>query len=322
MLFYSSLEQVPDDFGPSAVSIGKFDGVHAGHRRVIGRLREIAESEQLVSTVLTFDRHPLALLNPELCPVSLTSNEQKRDILATTGLDAEVMIEFTREFSHQSPEDFIEHVLVGKLQAKYIFVGTDFRFGRQGRGSVAMLIEFGHRFDFKVETVAAVMPDNERPISSTWIRGMLSDGDIEEATELLERRPAVRGLVVHGEQRGRQLGYPTANLAADLEGFIPADGVYAAYVFVDGRTIPAAVSVGNNPTFHGVAEKQVEAHLLDEDLDLYDKTLEVSFVEYIRGMEKFPGVAELIAQMTLDEVRVREILGVAPRRIPIAPIAR
>lgn len=322
MLFYSSLDQVPDDFGPSAVSIGKFDGVHAGHRRVIDRLREIAKPAGLVSTVLTFDRHPLALLNPELCPISLTSNAQKRDILATTGLDAEVMIEFTREFSHRSPEDFIEHVLVGTLRAKYIFVGSDFRFGRQGRGSVAMLTELGREFGFEVETIAAVMPDNERPISSTWIRGMLSEGDIGEATHLLQRRPSVRGVVVHGEQRGRELGYPTANLAADLEGFIPADGVYAAYVVVDGRTIPAAVSVGNNPTFQGVAEKQVEAHLLDEDLDLYGKTLEVSFVEYIRGMEKFPGVAELIAQMTLDEVRVREILGVAPRRTPIAPVAR
>ncbi len=318
MDFYASLAEVPANFGKSAVSIGKFDGVHAGHRRVIGRLREVAASAGLVSTVLTFDRHPLALLNPELCPVSLTSNQQKRDILATTGIDAEVMIEFTREFSRQSAEDFIEQVLVNTLHARHVFVGADFRFGQGGRGNVALLRQLGPSLGFDVEVIDAVMPDGGSLISSTAIRTLLSEGRIEDATELLERRPSVRGLVVHGEMRGRELGYPTANLAADLEGFIPADGVYAAYVEAGGRTYPAAVSVGNNPTFSGVAEKQVEAHLLDEDLDLYGQTLEVSFVKYLRGMEKYPGIVELIAQMNLDELTVRQLLGVPARPAPLA----
>lgn len=310
MLFYSSLAEVPDDFGPSAVSIGKFDGVHAGHRSVISQLEDAAKQAGLVSTVLTFDRHPLALLNPALCPVSLTSNGQKRDILSTTGLDAEVMIAFTTELSQKSPEEFVEQILVHTLHARLVFVGADFRFGHRGRGNVELLTELGHASGFEVRVIAAVQPDGERSISSTWIRDLLSDGRIGEATALLARRPAVRGLVVHGEQRGRELGYPTANLAADLEGFIPADGVYAATVVVDGRTIPAAVSVGNNPTFSGVAEKQVEAHLLDEDLDLYGKTLEVSFVEYVRGMVKFDGIDALVTQMKQDEVDIRQILGV------------
>jgi riboflavin kinase/FMN adenylyltransferase len=321
MIFYPSLEEVPARFGPSAVTIGKFDGVHAGHRSVIERLCAEATAAGLVSTVLTFDRHPLALLKPELCPESLTSNDQKRGVLETTGIDALVQIQFTREFSLQEPEDFVKKVLVDLLHARIVFVGEDFRFGRQGRGTVALLERLGGEYGFEVRLIAAVRPTGDRVISSSWIRDLLSEGRVGEAATLLGRLPSVRAIVVPGERRGRALGYPTANLAQDVEGYIPADGVYAAYATVDGRTIPAAVSIGNNPTFAGVRDKQVEAHLLDEDLDLYGKTVEVSFVEYIRGMEKFPGVPELVAQMTLDEARVRELLGVPARTSPIGPRA-
>jgi riboflavin kinase/FMN adenylyltransferase len=321
MIFYASLEDVPVGFGPSAVTIGKFDGVHAGHRSVIERLRSAAAVQDLVSTVLTFDRHPLALLKPELCPQSLMSNDQKRGVLESTGIDAMVMIQFTRAFSLQEPEDFVRHVLVEALNARLVFVGEDFRFGREGRGTVELLTRLGSEFGFEVRTIAAVKPEGERVISSSWIRDLLSEGRIAEAVTLLGRRPSVRAVVVQGEHRGRQLGYPTANLSQDVEGYVPADGVYAAYATVDGRTMPAAVSIGNNPTFAGVRDKQVEAHLLDVDLDLYGKTVEVSFVEYIRGMEKFPGVEELVAQIALDEARVRELLGVAARTSPIGPRA-
>lgn len=319
MIFYPSLAEVPVDFGPSAVTIGKFDGVHAGHRSVIERLRSEAEADGLVSTVLTFDRHPLALLKPELCPESLTSNEQKRGVLETTGIDAMVVIQFTREFSLQEPEDFVKHVLVDVLHARLVFVGEDFRFGRQGLGTVDLLVRLGAEYGFEVRLIDALRPTGDRVISSSWIRDLLSDGRVSEAATLLGRLPSVRAIVVQGEHRGRELGYPTANLAQDVEGYIPADGVYAAYATVDGRTIPAAVSIGNNPTFAGVRDKQVEAYLLDVDLDLYGKTVEVSFVDYIRGMEKFPGVRELVAQITLDEARVRELLGVPARMTPIGP---
>jgi riboflavin kinase/FMN adenylyltransferase len=314
MQFYSSLEAVPAEFGPSAVTIGKFDGVHAGHRRVLTELRSAAEEAGLVSTVLTFDRHPLALLRPELCPPALTSNAQKREILEGTGIGAMVMIEFTESFSLQTPEEFVENVLVGILHARIVFVGPDFRFGRQGLGTVDLLGKLGAQYGFEVRTISAVQPDGQRSISSTWIRDLLAEGRVGEAAVLLERRPSVRGMVVRGEQRGRQLGFPTANLSSDLEGLIPADGVYAAFATVDGRTMPAAASVGNNPTFVGVPDKQVEAHILDETLDLYGKTLEVSFVEYIRGMAKFDSVEALVAQMSDDEAKVREVLGVPQRR--------
>ncbi|MET4781840.1 bifunctional riboflavin kinase/FAD synthetase [Glaciihabitans sp. UYNi722] len=313
MRFYSSLEDLPGDFGPAAVTIGKFDGVHAGHRRVIRQLREAAEAAELVSTVLTFDRHPLALLNPDRVPVSLTSNAQKREVLESTGVDAVVMVAFTREFSRLSPEEFIQRVLVDAVHARLVFVGSDFRFGQGGRGNVDLLIEQGGAHDFEVRIIEPVRPEGDRAISSTWIRDLLSEGRVDEAAKLLERRPSVRGEIVHGEQRGRELGYPTANLSAALEGFIPADGVYAAYATVDDRTMPAAVSVGNNPTFVGVPEKQVEAHILDETLDLYGATVEVSFVEFIRGMVKFSTIDELVAQIGRDEERVREILQVPAR---------
>ena len=319
MKFYPTLDDVPADFGPSAVTIGKFDGVHSGHRSVIARLRKEAAAAGLVSTVLSFDRHPLALLSPDSYPESLTSNDQKRAVLETTGIDALVMIEFTHSFSLKTPEDFVTDVLVGALHAKLVFVGPDFRFGHRGRGSVEELERLGHLHGFEVRMIEAVRPLGDRVISSTWIRNLLAEGRVAEAATLLERRAAVRGIVVPGQRRGRELGYPTANLARSVEGYVPADGVYAAYATVDGRTMPAAVSIGNNPTFVGVPDKQIEAHLLDEDLDLYGKTVEIAFVEYIRGMEKFASVGELVTQMTHDEVRVRQLLGVPARTTPIGP---
>lgn len=321
MKFYPTLADLPLDFGPSAVTIGKFDGVHSGHRSVIARLRQEAAAAGLISTVLTFDRHPLALLNPTLCPESLTSNDQKRVILETTGIDALVTIEFTREFSLQQPEDFVTDVLVKALRAKLVFVGPDFRFGHRGGGTVELLERLGGLHGFEVRMIDAVHPFGDRVISSTWIRDLLTEGRVAEAARLLERPPTVRGVVVPGEHRGRELGYPTANLARSVEGFVPADGVYAAYARVDGRTMPAAVSIGNNPTFVGVPERQIEAHLLDEDLDLYGKTVEIDFVGYIRGMEKFASVGELVDQMTRDEARVRQLLGMPERTTPIGPRA-
>ncbi len=313
MEYYRSLAELPHDFGPSAVTIGKFDGVHSGHRRVIEQLCDAAKADELLPTVLTFDRHPLALLDPDKAPTSLTSNEQRRSVLESTGVAAVVMVEFTREFSRLSAEEFIQRVLVEALHARLVFVGPDFRFGRDGLGDVQLLIEHGRRKGFDVRMIDPVRPDGDRVISSTWVRDLLAEGRVDEAAKLLERRPTVRGEVVHGEQRGRKLGYPTANLSANLEGFIPADGVYAAYATVDGRTMPAAVSIGNNPTFVGVPERQVEAHLLDENLDLYGKTLEVAFVAFIRGMAKFDSVDELVDQIRLDEQRVREILQLSAR---------
>lgn len=310
---YFSPDEVPAHFGPSAVTIGKFDGVHAGHRAVVALLQEVASERGLASTVVTFDRHPLALLAPERCPPPLASNAQKLERLAETGLDAVLVLAFDRERSSQSAEDFVVEVVVEALNARVVLVGSDFRFGARGSGSVALLQELGGRHGFEVMVIDDVAPGGTRRVSSTWIRELLAEGRVSEAGALLGSLPTVRGTVVHGEQRGRTLGYPTANLSPSPEGYIPADGVYAAWLSTGGNRWPAAVSVGNNPTFEGVPEKQVEAHALDQVVDLYDRTVEVAFVDYVRGMRRFAGPEALTEQMRLDEATVRGILGVSAR---------
>ena len=314
MLRFDDPAAVPAGFGPSAVTIGKFDGVHAGHRAIVARLLEVAAERDLTSVLVTFDRHPLSLLKPEACPVPLTSNDQKLDLLAEVGPDATLMLTFDHALADQSAEDFVQHVLVDTLDARVVLVGADFRFGAGGKGTVDLLRTLGDAAGFEVIVLDDVSPDGSRRVSSTWIRELLDRGDVSEAAALLGHLPTIRSVVVHGLQRGRTLGYPTANLAPSIEGFVPADGVYAAWLTAAGIRYPAAVSIGNNPTFEGVPEKQVEAHALDQAIDLYDQVVEVSFVEYVRGMRKFSGAEALAEQMAADEVRVREILGVAPKK--------
>lgn len=299
---------MPDDFGPSAVSIGKFDGMHAGHRRIIAELRTVAEAEGLVSVAVTFDRNPLSLLRPEVCPAPLLSNAQKIELLDETGLDATLMLEFNQERASQAPQDFVREVLVDTLHARVLLVGADFRFGSRGAGDVALLEALGAEYGFRVQRIDDVV-SGQRRASSTWIRELLDAGEVAEATRLLERPPSIRATVVGGHQRGRELGYPTANLSHDVEGFVPADGVYAARLVIDGERYGAAVSIGNNPTFEGVPDKTVEAHALDQSFDLYGKTVGLEFIEYIRPMNKFPDADALVRQMNADELRIRGILG-------------
>jgi riboflavin kinase / FMN adenylyltransferase len=308
MLLYESTSAMPDDFGPSAVSIGKFDGMHAGHRRIIAELRAVAAAEGLASVAVTFDRNPLSLLRPELCPAPLLSNAQKVELLDESGLDATLMLEFDEQRASQSPEDFVREVLVDTLHARVLLVGADFRFGRRGAGDVALLETLGAEHGFRVQRIDDVV-SGERRASSTWIRELLDSGEVAEAARLLERPPSIRALVVGGHQRGRELGYPTANLSHDVEGFVPADGVYATRIVIDGVSYGAATSIGNNPTFEGVADKTVESHVLDQRLDLYGKTVELQFIEYIRPMNKFPDADALVRQMNADELRIRSILG-------------
>ena len=307
---FTDPESIPDDFGPSAVTIGKFDGVHVGHHHMIDELLREAKVQTLVPAVLTFDRNPLSLLLPDVCPVALLSNTKKLEILQATGVAATLMLTFDKAFSELSAEDFVRHLLVDTLHAKLVFVGGDFRFGNGGTGTISLLRELGRRHDFEVREFAVEERDGRR-VSSTWIRELLLGGDVAEAANLMGRAATVRGVVVPGARRGRELGFPTANLDTNLEGVIPADGVYAAFAIVNGDRYPAAVSIGNNPTFTGVPPKQVEAHLLDTDIDLYGKTLELEFVERIRGMEKFDGIEALIARMTTDVDQARRLLNPA-----------
>jgi len=306
---YKGLEAVPNGYGPSAVTIGKFDGVHRGHREIISRLRRLAESDGLTTTVVTFDRNPLALLAPDKCPESLVSNRQKLELLATTGIDATVLLPFDRALASVPATEFVERVLVDTLHAKAVLVGRDFRYGARGAGDVALLADLGATFGFTVEVVDDVAPEGERRVSSSWVRELLADGDVRHATELLGHTPTVSGLVVHGAARGRELGFPTANLSPESEGLIPSDGVYAGWLTDAGTRYPAAISVGDNPTFEGVPKKQVEAYVLDRELDLYDHVVDVEFVDRIRGMVAFTTIPALIDTIRDDVERTRVILG-------------
>jgi riboflavin kinase/FMN adenylyltransferase len=307
--FWDALADVPADVGPSAVTIGKFDGVHVGHRAVIDLLGEVAVERGLTPTVVTFDRHPLAVLRPGSVPRSLVSNRQKRELLEAAGVAATLMLTFDDELRSLTPEQFVDRILVGALHARVVFVGDDFRFGVRGSGTVDTLRELGAGRGLDVVSIDDVRLGGGRRASSTWIRELLEAGDVRRAGELLGREPAVRGVVVHGEQRGRELGFPTANLAPDSEGYVPADGVYAARVLVGETVWPAAVSVGHNPTFEGVPEKQVEAHLLDVSIDLYGQEITVMFVDWVRGNVAFEGIEALIEHIRADVVRTREVLG-------------
>ena len=320
MIVFREPGEVPAHFGPSVVVIGKFDGVHSGHRAVIDRARVTATDADARVVAVTFDRNPLSLLRPELCPDPLSSVEQKLELLAEAGVDATLVLRFDAELAGLEPRAFVEHVLVDALGVVTVMVGDDFRFGRGGAGDPALLIALGAEFGFEVDVVGDVQGGGRR-VSSTWVRDLLSVGDVEGAARLLGRPHAMAGEVVHGLKRGRELGFPTANLAPDADGFIPGDGVYAGWLVDLGpeseasdtsapvTRYPAAISVGTNPTFDDVPVRQVEAYVLDETaLDLYGHRVQVQFTHRIRGMVAFEGIDRLIAQMTDDVARVRQAL--------------
>lgn len=320
MIVFRAPGEVPAGFGPSVVVIGKFDGVHSGHRAVIDHARVTATDADARVVAVTFDRNPLSLLRPELCPDPLSSVEQKLELLAEAGVDATLVLRFDAELAGLEPRAFVEHVLVDALGVVTVMVGDDFRFGRGGAGDLALLISLGAEFGFEVDVVGDVQGGGRR-VSSTWVRDLLSVGDVEGAARLLGRPHAMAGEVVHGLKRGRELGFPTANLAPDADGFIPGDGVYAGWLVDLGpeseasdtsapvTRYPAAISVGTNPTFDDVPVRQVEAYVLDETaLDLYGHRVQVQFTHRIRGMVAFEGIDRLIAQMTDDVARVRQAL--------------
>ncbi len=306
---YNDVADVPAGFGPSAVAIGKFDGVHAGHLAILRQLDRLASAHPrpLERVAVTFDRHPLAVLAPDKAPRELLGVQQKIELLESAGLDACFVLAFTAEFAAMEAEAFVDEILVRGLDAKVVLVGEDFRFGNGGRGDVELLRSLGASKGFSVVVHEDVMRASERA-SSTRVRELLDAGDILAATEVLGHAPCLRGVVVHGAKRGRELGFPTANLTPELSGFIPTDGVYAGWLIDQGVRYPAAISVGNNPTFEGVPAHQVEAYVLDRDIDLYDHVVDIEFSQRIRGQLAFDGVAPLIAQMTADVNQIRDLL--------------
>ncbi len=314
MIVFRDPARVPSDFGRTAVAIGKFDGVHAGHRAVIGRLKDVASATGARAVAVTFDRNPLAVLRPDRCPENVVTVERKLALLAELDLDATLLLTFDEEMASRTAEDFVADILVSALQVSAVLVGADFRFGRGGAGDADLLRALGPQYGFTVEVVDDVyVRGSERRVSSTWIRELLLAGDVATAAVLLGREVDVRGQVVHGLKRGRELGYPTANLSAVVDAFVPADGVYAGWL-VDhdaGLRHPAAISVGTNPTFDDVPQRQVEAHVIGEsDLDLYGHDVSVVFVERLRGMVAFDGLDQLKVQMAADVDEAKALLSV------------
>lgn len=288
----------------SAVAIGKFDGVHRGHRAILARVREAAP---LTSVALTFANHPLSFLRPEACPLAISSPDQRIEQFGELGIDACAMVDFDEQFSSISAEEFVRELLVDRLNAKLIVIGGDFRFGHGGAGDVELLRRMGSELGFEVDVVDWVTGDNADSVSSSLIREAIGAGDAVAAERMLGRPAAVRGEVVHGDARGRELGVPTANLGGRIEGLIPADGVYAGWATVRGERHVAAISVGVNLTFEPDGDPRVEAFLLDFSGDLYGETIEVQFKKRLRGMVRFDSLDALIAQMQEDIRETRSL---------------
>jgi riboflavin kinase/FMN adenylyltransferase len=308
----SDLDRPPFPGQRTVVTIGAYDGVHLGHLAVIDRVKQLAANEGALSVVLTFDRHPAEIVRPESAPQLLTSPEQRLELLGATGIDATVVLHFDEAQSKESAESFIERVLIENLAVKVVVVGQDFHFGSHREGNVRLLEDCGRSHDFVVQPVHLVERSDgvEEPISSTAIRRALAGGDVELAARMLGRPHEVRGIVVMGDQRGRLLGFPTANVEVPNLQCMPADGVYAGwYSRPDGVVQPCAINLGRRPTFYEHADHSLlEAHLLDFDGDLYGERARVSFGYFLRSERKFDGIESIKTQLAHDIEHARHLL--------------
>ncbi|HYO18599.1 MAG TPA: bifunctional riboflavin kinase/FAD synthetase [Dermatophilaceae bacterium] len=311
---WTDLSQIPAGYGPTVATLGNFDGVHKGHQAVLAKVVERARAEGARAVAVTFDPHPVAVLHPDRAPQIITASQQRLDLLAATGLDAVLVMEFTREFAQWTPERFVVDVFVTALDASVVVVGEDTRFGVRNSGDVDTLRQIGVEHGFEVLALRDI-GDGGR-WSSSRVRTLVTSGDVATATEILGRPHRVCGEVVHGDHRGRELGYPTANLSQESAGLVPADGVYVGRLIrpslpegdVD-RVLPAAISIGTNPTFEGT-QRRVEAHVLDRlDLDLYGENVAVEFIDRLRPTEKFDSIEALVVQMAADVERARTVLS-------------
>ncbi|TWE12297.1 bifunctional riboflavin kinase/FAD synthetase [Rudaeicoccus suwonensis] len=314
MLRLSSVSDLPADFGETVVTIGNFDGVHRGHAALLDAVVQQGHSTGLKSVAVTFEPHPLLVLHPDRAPALISSLSERIELLDAAGLDAVLVMEFTLDLAARTPEEFVSETFVDGLHARHVVVGADTRFGVRNSGDVSTLRELGRRYGFDVRVVADVGEGHR--YSSSDVRAALAAGDVEAAAAVLGRLHEVRGVVVRGLQRGRDLGFPTANLRSDSEGLVPADGVYAGWLVREAlpatdpeHCMPAAISVGTNPTFDDVPERTVEAYVLDrDDLDLYDEVVRVQFVRRLRGNTRFESIDALVVQIGHDVEATRDLL--------------
>jgi riboflavin kinase/FMN adenylyltransferase len=306
------LEDIPEDWGRSVVTIGSYDGVHRGHQLIIGRAVERARELGVPAVVVTFDPHPSEVVRPGSHPPLLAPHHRRAELMAGLGVDAVLVLPFTREFSKLSPAEFVVKVLVDKLHARTVVEGPNFRFGHRAAGTVETLAELGRTYDYDVMVVDLFVrgaAGGGEPFSSTLTRRLVAEGDMAGAAEVLGRPHRVEGVVVRGAQRGREMGYPTANVETLPHTAIPADGVYAGWLVVEGESMPAAISVGTNPQFDGT-ERTVEAYAIDRvDLDLYGLHVAVDFLAYIRGQERFDTLEGLLERMAEDVRVAKGLLG-------------
>jgi riboflavin kinase/FMN adenylyltransferase len=303
------VDAAPAGWGRSVVTIGVFDGVHRGHQEIIAHTVRRAKELGLSSVVVTFDPHPAEVVRPGSHPAVLTESTRKAELLESLGVDVLCVIPFTVDFSHLSAETFVHDVLVEHLHASAVVVGENFRFGHKAAGDVALLERLGRTFGFTVEGAPLVSSEPATVVSSTYIRACVDAGDVAEAARALGRPHRVEGIVVRGDERGRELGYPTANLLTAAHAAVPADGVYAAWLVRRGVSPAcAAVSIGTNPTFAG-RERRVEAYVLDFDGDLYGERVALDFVTRLREQRRYDGVEPLVAQIRQDVAETRDALS-------------
>jgi len=309
---WHGLDEVPAGWGECVVTIGVFDGVHRGHQRIVGRAAQVGEQRGLPVVAITFDPHPDEVTRPGSHPPFLCSARRRAELLGGLGIDAVCVLPFTLEFSRLAPDDFVRTVLVERMHAAVVVVGEDFRFGHKAAGDVQLLAKLGEKYEFTTEGMPLLVADGTM-LSSTSIRQMLAEGDVAAAAKALGRPHRVEGVVVRGHQRGRALGFPTANLETPPHTAIPADGIYAGWLASlddEGRDVqrwPAAISIGTNPTF-GEGEQTVEAYALDRtDLDLYGVHAAIDFAARLRGTLRFDSVDALVEQMHRDVDQAREL---------------
>ncbi len=300
-------QAAPGGWGRSVVTIGVFDGVHRGHQEIIGHAVKRARDLGVQSVVVTFDPHPSEVVRPGSHPAVLTPPDRKAELIEALGADVLCVIPFTPEFSRIPAEQFVHDVLVEHLHVALVVVGENFRFGHKALGDEALLTRLGRTFGFGVEE-SPLVTDNGTVFSSTYIRACVDAGDVSAAAAALGRYHRIEGVVVRGDQRGRSLGFPTANVLPVEHSAVPADGVYAAWMLRRDERLPAAVSIGTNPTFSG-RQRRVEAYVLDFEGDLYGERVGLDFVAHLREMRRYESIEPLVRQIEQDVADTRAVLG-------------
>ncbi|MDO5673069.1 MAG: bifunctional riboflavin kinase/FAD synthetase [Actinomycetaceae bacterium] len=334
MQVWRTLDEACAQKCPSALTIGIFDGLHRGHQEILSTLVKMAKAKSLRSVALTFDPHPVTVHYPQADFNLIYSLEDRLTYLSSMGVDATFVQAYSLDFAQADPQDFVKQYFVDCLGARLVVIGDDVRFGKGNSGDLALLRELGGLHDFEVVAVPDICDDLGRRLSSSWVRELLAEGDVDQVHDILGRPHRVRGLVVHGLKRGRELGFPTANLDAENAGEVPADGVYAGWLVrplphgaavpTSIERLPAAISVGTNPQFFGKS-RTVEAHVLGRsDLNLYGDSVAIEFVHRIRGMMSFASVNQLLERMDEDLLETSRVLGVpvASRVDPASVTAR